>query len=399
MTEPDRELELPSDFVSSTVTHVQRWTVKQFSKLSTMGASTELFTAAGRQWALYVYPDGDCEENRGFISLYVTLVGAYRELYAKWRFAIINQAQERVRVKDSETRDWLCGVSQFIRRSDLLDETKGFMLNDTVTFEVNLTIEQPSEATAAQRALSSFVAALDSGLHSDVTLVCEGEEIRAHKAILAARSPVFKAMFAHKMSESLENKVMIDELPVAVLRSLLQYVFLCYRCSRVVAQVRVWRVADFPELTEAAVGSASSGTPSTDTKSDGKEAKERKAPPLSETAFASQLLAAADRFQLPDLVELCITHLAGNLDVENFAETLAVAHTSAAAALLPKGMEFIKSKPERVHEVMETEGYKLLDKSQAESLILALAPPNPKKRARPADLAADPSMQQAAAKR
>lgn len=81
---------------------------------------------------------------------------------------------------------------------------------------------------------------LDSGLHSDVTLLCEsellrkrnlnpatGEQIPAHKAILAARSPVFEAMFAHKMRESLDGKVEIEGVHPAVLRQILRSVDEC----------------------------------------------------------------------------------------------------------------------------------------------------------------------------
>ena len=35
---------------------------------------------------------------------------------------------------------------------------------------------------------------------------------RAHRAVLAARSPVFAAMFEHEMQESLEGKVHIDDV-------------------------------------------------------------------------------------------------------------------------------------------------------------------------------------------
>lgn len=36
---------------------------------------------------------------------------------------------------------------------------------------------------------------------SDVILCIQGKEFQAHKAILAARSPVFHAMFEHEMEE------------------------------------------------------------------------------------------------------------------------------------------------------------------------------------------------------
>ena len=44
----------------------------------------------------------------------------------------------------------------------------------------------------------------DRGLFSDVTLSVGGRVFQAHKALLAARSPVFSAMFEHSMEESLK---------------------------------------------------------------------------------------------------------------------------------------------------------------------------------------------------
>ena len=37
--------------------------------------------------------------------------------------------------------------------------------------------------------------------YTDVTLLVQGREFQAHKAILAARSVVFNAMFEHDMEE------------------------------------------------------------------------------------------------------------------------------------------------------------------------------------------------------
>ncbi len=42
------------------------------------------------------------------------------------------------------------------------------------------------------------------GTFSDVTLSVGATEFKAHKAILAARSPVFAAMFEHSMEEKLK---------------------------------------------------------------------------------------------------------------------------------------------------------------------------------------------------
>ena len=53
--------------------------------------------------------------------------------------------------------------------------------------------------------LSSDLGVLqEKGTFSDVTLSVDGQIFQAHKALLAARSPVFSAMFEHSMEESLK---------------------------------------------------------------------------------------------------------------------------------------------------------------------------------------------------
>ena len=86
------------------------------------------------------------------MALYVQLIDAdTNPLRAKYQFAIINPAGERVNVKaigdwkefgqlnpDRSGPSW--GFPRFMLRSELVDESNGFMLNDTVTFEVKLTV-------------------------------------------------------------------------------------------------------------------------------------------------------------------------------------------------------------------------------------------------------------------
>ena len=43
----------------------------------------------------------------------------------------------------------------------------------------------------------------ENSLFTDCCLLVAGHEFRAHKVILAAHSPVFRAMFEHEMEETL----------------------------------------------------------------------------------------------------------------------------------------------------------------------------------------------------
>ncbi|CAL1285695.1 unnamed protein product [Larinioides sclopetarius] len=65
----------------------------------------------------------------------------------------------------------------------------------------------------------------ESSCPADITLKCNGVSITAHKTILSARSPVFAAMFAHQMKESLKNEVDITDIDESTLRALLKYIY------------------------------------------------------------------------------------------------------------------------------------------------------------------------------
>jgi len=60
---------------------------------------------------------------------------------------------------------------------------------------------------------------------SDVILSVNGREFYAHKAILAARSPVFAAMFEHEMEEKKQNRVEITDMDHEVLGEMLKFIY------------------------------------------------------------------------------------------------------------------------------------------------------------------------------
>lgn len=65
----------------------------------------------------------------------------------------------------------------------------------------------------------------DNEKFSDVTLSVGGREFQAHKAILAARSPVFAAMFEHEMEERKQNRVAITDVDHEVLKEMLRFIY------------------------------------------------------------------------------------------------------------------------------------------------------------------------------
>ena len=60
---------------------------------------------------------------------------------------------------------------------------------------------------------------------SDIILSVGDEEFRAHKAILAERSPVFAAMFKHKMKEQIQDRIVITDIQQEVIREVLTFIY------------------------------------------------------------------------------------------------------------------------------------------------------------------------------
>ncbi|KAK4470078.1 hypothetical protein MN116_006542 [Schistosoma mekongi] len=132
-------------------------------------------------------------------------------------------------------------------------------------------------------------------------------QFEAHKAILAARSPVFAAMFGHGMEESRANRVEITDMEPDTVAEVLRYIY----TGQVVGMNRL----------------------------------------------AHELLAAADKYQLERLKIMCEEALVESLSVENACDIFGLADMHNAEQLKAHTLEFIML---HAHDVCETEGYEQL---------------------------------------
>ena len=133
----------------------------------------------------------------------------------------------------------------------------------------------------------------ENSLFTDCCLLVAGHEFKAHKAILAARSPVFRAMFENEMKESLKNPIEIMDLDLDVFKEMMGFIYT------------------------------------------------GKAPHLHSHSMACDLLAAADRYGLEDLMVMCEDALCRSLSVENAAHTLIVADLHSTEHLKTQALHFI----------------------------------------------------------
>lgn len=174
--------------------------------------------------------------------------------------------------------------------------------NDELTLQFKVTLyEEVCNGVPEQRLaslpdvllLGHYKELLSSGKLSDVKFLLGGEVLRAHKAILAVRSPVFAAMFEHDMQESKENAVKIVDIRVDVFEEMLRFIY---------------------------TGSV--------------EQLEQR---------SKDLLIAAEKYALEGLKTLCEEHLGMKLTVDSAAETLQLADMYNADKLKQQTISFISN--------------------------------------------------------
>ncbi|KAG2439943.1 hypothetical protein HXX76_004062 [Chlamydomonas incerta] len=219
------------------------------------------------------------------------------------------------------------GYRKFVKRSLLEDPSKGYLANDTLVIKYTIELVVSSGGALMRGgggrggaelirvpppSLGADLAALlASGEGADVTLVVDGEEFKAHKFLLEARSAFFRSLLNNDMREGLEGRAVVHDVRAPVFRLLLHYVY----------------TDSLPE------GMEDSGL---------------------EVEVAQHLLAAADSLQLERLRRIAERRLTECVDVESVAFTLALADRNHAAELKRVCLDYVGR---NLAAVMKTEGY------------------------------------------
>ena len=151
--------------------------------------------------------------------------------------------------------------------------------------------------------------------HSDVTFNVRDQQIKAHKNILVARSPVFAAMFEHPSTENLTGVVEVLDIEPEVFKELLRYIY--------TGEVPLERM----------------------------------------DAVAAGLLAAADKYLLEKLKKACADHLINQMSPENCVKLLSLGENDPAHCLREKAVDYVRKFPA---EVVATGEWKKANEEKAE---------------------------------
>lgn len=180
--------------------------------------------------------------------------------------------------------------------------------------------ESPPHASALLNGLNLLRA---RGQLLDVTLIAGGREFKAHRAVLAACSDYFRAMFTDAMLESRQPEICLNGVSAQGLRCLLEYAY----TSRLVLSL----------------------------------------------ANIQDVLATANHIGLTPVVEACSSYLQDQLDLENCIDVATLAETYSLRRLRKRVYRFICA---NLHQFAKTPEFQRLSTTQMEHLLACDFPVN-----------------------
>jgi len=149
----------------------------------------------------------------------------------------------------------------------------------------------------------------------DFTFKCEDQEFPANRLLLAARSPVFSAMFSENFQESKTGHTLIKDIDPKSLEALVKF---CHTNN------------------------------------------------LDKDDLTTDLLVAANKYMIPGVIKKCEEHLSKTMSVDNAIDYFLTARLIEANKLRMDAKTFITK---NLGEVKQTEDYKNIGKEVLEELL------------------------------
>ncbi|KAK3157597.1 hypothetical protein QOZ80_2AG0124850 [Eleusine coracana subsp. coracana] len=297
------------------------------------------FRVAGHTWAIEYHPNGSHPECADYVSLFLSLKESVAgSVMAQLEFSFIDQVELQkpshlCKLSEStfhavSSPKW--GYEKFVKKKLL--ERSDRLRNDCFTLRCDIVVAGKPHAEDAKLP-SSFVVVpppdwqqhfrnlLMGGQGADVVFQVGDEEFRAHRCVLAARSPVFCAGLLGSMREGTvrEDCIKIDDMLPLVFKSLLHFIY----------------TDSLPDETEGQDDATAAA------------------------AMAQHLLEAADRYDMKRLKLICEDRLCRYIDVNTVATTLALAEQHHCLGLKEACFDFLESQ-KALDAAKETDGFQHL---------------------------------------
>jgi speckle-type POZ protein len=199
----------------------------------------------------------------------------------------------------------------------LSDVEKRFLIDGHITFACTIMVMDERAIQVPPSDIGTHLGRLlDQTDGTDVSFTVDGQKFPAHRAVLAARSPVLRAELFGSMAEATMSSITLHDITPATFKAMLRFIY----------------TDELPAEAE---------------------------PGDSSVEMFQNLLAAADRYALDRLKFICAEKLRAKVSVDTVATILASAETHSCHKLKKKCIDFFAVE-ENFKEAMFTDDYALL---------------------------------------
>ncbi|CAO2163951.1 unnamed protein product [Urochloa humidicola] len=299
------------------------------------------FAVSGYDWCIKFFPHG--MDSTEFVSVYLCLLSPKAKVRAFMDFKLVNHTtglpstiQFSKQPDLFDTRDttdvgatkysgW--GHERFMKTSDL--EGSAYLRNDRIVMECDVTVIKGSRVTETtigevhvppSDLSKDFGKLLIAGESTDVTFKVKGESFEAHRNVLAARSPVFKAQLYGMVGVDNRSCIRIEDIKPGIFKALLHFIY----------------TDSLPDVQDIELDEIH-----------------------EDEDIIKLLLVAADKYAMERLKLVCASILCKSFDEKTVATTLALADLHNCSELRNACIEFIASS-DKVADVAASPGYQRL---------------------------------------
>ncbi|XBI14872.1 hypothetical protein VPH35_057389 [Triticum aestivum] len=291
------------------------------------------FAIGGYDWCVRYYPDGETQDCRGYVSIFLELLTRNAKVRAEYEFRLVDSGSalppspvthlftNNYNTVDPDEDPASYGAHRFMKQQ----EVKPYVRDDCLEIECEVVVINAITKLEVQDVPPSDLPnhlrkLLDGKRGADVTFEVEDEVFSAHKIMLATRSPVFDAQLYGPLSDSMSKNIIVKDMEPPVFKALLYFIY----------------TDSLPAMDDADDGESED--------------------------MVKHLLVAADRYAMDRMKMMCEDILCKSLDVETVATTLALADQHHCSKLKDACVEYILSS-NRLNAVVASKGYAHLKRS------------------------------------
>ncbi|TVU04992.1 hypothetical protein EJB05_48139, partial [Eragrostis curvula] len=248
---------------------------------------SDAFSAGGHMWRIMCFPRGTKHAGEGnYVAIFAELVCKSKSVNAIFEAFLVGKdghpsstnAKRTIHLFQSDEDDW--GWLEFVSHTDLIAD---YVIDGHFTVMCGVIVISDRSISVPPSDIGKHLGTLlDSTDGTDVSFIIDSETFHAHRAVLAAHSPVFRAELLGSMAEAAMSTITLHDIAPATFKVMLQFIY-------------------------------------TDVFPGDKELGE------SPSEMVQHLLAAADRYALDRLKLMCAQKLWSDVSVHTVASTLACA--------------------------------------------------------------------------